>query len=161
MERGRLQVESSFFADYFTPELERHEYSADGVSVLDEAEASVFWDARFGLGTTCYFDIPDGSWLDTRPWTCVASWREFAGSAHDTSSVASVLRAAMAWPPDEPLLFCARRSVLLSVTWRLFLGLWDCFLTLEDDCPILVPEKDGVCGAVLFTALGEMRVYSE
>ncbi len=157
-EDARIPVAKSEFFEFFEESLAAAEHAEDGVFVLRSDAAADVWVRRFGEGSTTYFNLPDSSWVVRADRQSVGHWLESFNDG-ETETVHGILSGAIGWSPQERVLFCARRNSVLSITWRLFLSLWDCFLAFEDDCPIVVPERSGIPGAIIFTPLGEIRAY--
>lgn len=142
-------VQNTFFAYYFD------KTGDDTVFLLSEAEAEKAWRAEIHAESTSYFNIPDKSWLVTTQSESLGRWED-AYNGDDNAVVEEILRGAIDWNDDDIVKFFVNIKTVFQTTWRDFLRLWDEFLAVDDDCPIVVPEGGSGKEAIIFTPMGEI-----
>lgn len=158
---ARKSIETTDFAEYFPAELlEQRCLHPSNVQLLGLDEAKLRWSERFGPEAKSYYSIPDGSWLVTSPATTIGEWIG-AYNSGNSQQTANELKSQLSWLPTTPVLFCVAHRTIIAATWETFTSLWDCFLAVHDDCPIVVPDLEAQRSALIFTPLGEIRYVRE
>jgi hypothetical protein len=157
----RTSITTTEFAEYFPVGLlEQRNVHPTNVQLLKSGEAKLRWSKQFGPDAKSYFSIPADSWLVTSPATTIGLWINDYNSGN-SQRTATKLRSQLPWVPTTPVLFCVGHRTIIATTWDIFTTLWDCFLAVHDDCPIVVPDQKGPRSALIFTPLGEIRHVRE
>jgi hypothetical protein len=115
---------------------------------------------QFGESAKSYFSLPDDSWVVTSPATVIGQWLQEYNTGQ-FQRTASELKLRLPWLLATPVFFCVSRRTLIASAWDDFTRLWDCYLELHDDCPIVVPEQNGPREALVFTPLGDIRCVGQ
>jgi len=76
-----------------------------------------------------------------------------------TEGVESLLNTKLKWDDKDKLWFCISKKTILETSWGDFKKLWIEFLYCEDDCPIIINEKNPNC-AIIFRPIGDIKIIS-
>lgn len=123
--------------------------------LLREDLAKDAWGHKIHKGSTSYFRLPDDCWITSGKWAFVGTWVD-AYNEDQNAIVEDFLRTAVDWPDDISIIFFANGLTAFRTQWRTFLKYWDEFISVEDDCPILMPETGDRKGAIMFTPGGDI-----
>lgn len=143
----RTAVEHSIFSELF------EDVGAHEVYLLSDEDAQRAWVNLVDEKASSYFDLPNSSWLVTGEISVVGSWLPFY-NADDRQAGRALLEGAVDWKPRSEVLFLVKKTIVLQSTWASFCALWDNFLAVEDDCPMLIRTQDIRSQALLFQSLG-------
>lgn len=158
MPQNSITVMASVYAEFFGPHLAQRGLDPGAIRVLPKPTARAFWETRFGRGSTRYFNLPDGVWIDRDEWTIFGDWEAALKSPSAAKTMIAQLTRRLDWTPDTALAYCISRTQVLKTTWQVFQAIWPAFLESECDSPLLVPTTPTVPGIVQFLADGRIRV---
>lgn len=148
-------VNKTFYKEYF-----EESNSSEKIYLLSEQEAMEAWANKVSRDSKSYFDLADDNWLVAGEYKKLGEWR----TAYDKNQiewVSNILRAHHNWKDNTTVLFLINRKNVFQLSWHDFLLNWDCFLTIEDDCPVLIPLVNCRKEAILFQHLGAVYTISE
>ena len=125
------------------------------VFLLSENMAESAWNREIHIGASSYFDLPDDCWIIASVAVPIGRWME-AYNNDNNLLVEKLLRAEVGWPDDIFIKFFAKKKIVFRARWKDFLHYWDEFIAVEDDCPIVIPEKSPNKEAILFRPIGDI-----
>ena len=143
-----LPVNKTFYQEYF-----EESSSSEKIYLLSEKEAIEVWGKEIDWESKCYFDLADDHWLVVGERKSIGEWMT-AYHENKVELVANILRSCRNWDNNKTVLFLINRKNIFQLSWYDFLLNWDCFLSIEDDCPVVIPQVNPLKEAILFQHLG-------
>lgn len=153
LDKSLIPIENTTFRDYFEDIQPRE------VFLLGKEDAKELWQTRIDENATSYFNLPDNSWVVTSRNEHLGTWIE-AYNSDNNEAVSDILKKKFAWTIDMTVWFCVSKEIIFESSWGFFLKHWDCFIAIEEDCPILLGQEEPTEQALFFRAIGDMYKIS-
>jgi hypothetical protein len=127
----------------------------NSIFLLSEVEASNLWSEYISINSRSYFDLHDNCWVIKSKQIVVGDWLTYYNT-DDNDSLTILLKKIFNWADEELIRFFANRNCVIETNWKYFLKYWDCFLAVNDDCPIVIPNDSRFTEAILFKPNGHV-----
>jgi len=141
-------VQDTFYKDYFEGN------NCGTIFLLGKKNANYVWNNEISPNTTSYFDLPDDCWVVSHKSILIGNWMDSYGD--DASLVSIILKQAVTWDEKTIVKFFVKKDTVFECKWEDFLASWDDFISVEDDCPLVIPDKNSNHEAILFTPIGNI-----
>ncbi len=149
-----IPINNTLFSDYFD------QTSHTAIHLLKEKIAQAEWQCVFGPSSTCFFDLADDHWLCQQAAVQIGRWIEDYNN-DNIQPVQQMLSRCVNWPDHIHVWFCLHHRLIFQTRWNVFRQHWKDFLSVADDCPILLPcTENSPDTAIIFTPLGEIKTVS-
>ncbi len=145
MNNNLISIKNTHFKEYFSSEI------YDEVFLLDTKDANLFWHSYIGENTTSYFNLPNDNWIIKEERIFLAEWITYYNEDNNIS-ISTILKNQISCDNDATIWFCMSKELILKSNWKVFLEHWDCFIAIDDDCPIILIENEAQ--SLLFTSIG-------
>ena len=142
-------VLNSPYKDYFETA------GASDVYLLSKSKANNFWDNAVEEKIDSFFKLPNDNWIVNSVSVKIGEWIS-AYNADEKKPVSQVLRKNIAWDESSTIWFLVNRDIAFQTTWNNFIELWDDFIAIEDDCPLILPNNPRKEGALIFSSIGHI-----
>ena len=123
------------------------------VFLLSPSKANAVWESYIDPVATSYFSLPDDNWVIHNEQLKSTDWIEFYNSGN-SKGFADIIQNSVNWAEDTEVFYFAKKSIVFSSSWKVFLNCWHGFLASEDDCPLLMPKKGRE--ALMFRPIGDV-----
>lgn len=146
-------IEMTFYKEYF------EDIKENRVFLFSKKAANSIWENKVDASASSYFKLPSDSWINMDEALFLGGWIDAYNN--DTNFIVEkILRSSLDWKENSFILFLVNKNIVLKVKWKDFLKLWDSFLAIESDCPIVMLENSYQQEALLFTSRGEIYKFS-
>lgn len=125
------------------------------IFLLSKDGANRLWNSYFDKNAKSYFSLPDDNWVISGKKKLIGTWLE-AYNCDNNQAVSSILRKEITWRKSQVIWFCVSKEIIFQSHWHFFLKHWDCFVAVEEDCPIVVSQESNQKLALLFRPIGDM-----
>ena len=117
-------------------------------------ESSSLWHELIDPNANHYFELTSTSWLISAEKQCLTNWIESFNNG-DYELVKSILSQNVIWNDDDEIVFFISSSISFSCTWKVFKENWSDFLSIDDECPVVINEINDNC-ILLFSVSGSL-----
>ncbi len=125
------------------------------IFVLDKESATNHWINAVDEKASSYFRLQDDNWLVAKKNAVIGAWRD-AYNNDDNYYVEKLLNEHIGWEEDSVVRFYVSKLIVLETKWKYFLKHWDDFLSLDDDCPVLIKDGEEKFRALIFRSNGDI-----
>lgn len=147
------QVNSTKYRDFFEG------VPANNIFLLDEKLASDFWLKHISIEGNSYFSLPDNNWVINGFSEPLGDWLE-AYNDDNNEPVSQLLKRSFSWSHNTSIWFCISKEIIFQLSWEDFLKHWDCFVAIDDDCPIVIGFTADLQQALILRGIGNMSKIS-
>ena len=148
----RIPVESSDLSSYFEG------IEPGDIYLIPGDKGAEVWESYIESPVTSYFKLPDDNWVSQAEMLEVGDWQT-AYNADRNEDLVNQLEPYVNWKKSATVYFLAKKSLVLETTWGSFLSYWDCFLAIQDDCPIIFAKGSDYFG-LMFRPVGDVVALS-
>ncbi|HLP50051.1 MAG TPA: DUF2947 family protein [Chitinophagales bacterium] len=124
--------------------------------LLSAQEANKLWAEKIDRHNFHYFKLGDDVWVTQTDTLLTNNWVECYNN-EQSEETTNTLSAFEEWHDTDTIYFCRNGSIIIESTWAEFKNYWRCFLSIYDDCPIIlnaaVPHV-----ALIFSARGAIFI---
>ncbi len=103
-----------------------------------------------------FFKLPDDNWIIRNESAIIGEWIS-SYNDDDAKPVSDMLNKNISWGGASIIKFLINRDVAFQVPWENFIEMWDDFIAIEDDCPLVVPSNPKRDGLLIFRPIGDIR----
>ncbi len=145
---NKSEIKKSAYLDFFLNADIEYTY------LLDEEQAKMVWQRQVQSNAASYFKLEDDHWLVRAKIENRIEWITSYNES-DFLHICCLLEALVEWHKQDTVYFLISQSLVLETKWLELTTYWNLFLTVEDDCPIVINPKFSN-EALLFTSIGEV-----
>ncbi len=126
---------------------------------LSQETALDFWKKNIHPEARHYFEIPFGTWLDSRSHLIHNNWISCYNNDEPQPIVDALV--SMTWLKSDIVYFIWQNNGIIETNWGEFVKQWMVYMEYFDECPIVYNiSKNGEPKAIVFTPRGLIRAYS-
>ena len=129
---------------------------AKNAYLLSKSKANDCWDEATESKVSSFFKLPDDNWIIRNESAIIGEWIS-SYNDDDAKPVSDMLNKNISWGGASIIKFLVNRDVAFQVPWENFIEMWDDFIAIEDDCPLVIPSNPKRDGLLIFRPIGDIR----